>query len=250
MVAPTMPSAPVPVAAAARGRTPMYVIGAAALVVLLAFAGVLYAISSNKTPHSTSGSISTPPHGSLIYKADLAHGGWSGGTAPSPDPNGSITIGASGGAMDLSVTQDGGSMSGQFDGPGLKDYVAHLVLSADKGSDVEFDWAVRSRSSTESADVFLNIEVAEESMTLFLSPDGASNQALTAALPVGGLQNGTTMDLWIVVNGTNIQLWLGSKKVADVNETSASGATTPNFYLQGKKNAAIHLMTVTYYAVA
>jgi hypothetical protein len=87
-------------------------------------------------------------------------------------------------------------------------------------------------------------------MTLFLSPDGASNQALTAALPVGGLQNGTTMDLWIVVNGTNIQLWLGSKKVADVNETSASGATTPNFYMQGKKNAAIHLMTVTYYAVA
>jgi hypothetical protein len=115
---------------------------------------------------------------------------------------------------------------------------------------MEFDWAVRSRSSSETADVYLNIEVAQESMTLYLSPDGASNQALTAALSVPGLQSGGTLDLWITVNGADIKLYLGSKKVADVSETTVSGATTPNFYMQGKKNGTIHLLTVAYYALS
>lgn len=152
--------------------------------------------------------------------------------------------------MVLTITQDGGSMSGEFDGPGLRNYVAHLVFSATKGSDLEFDWAVRSRSSSETADVYLNTQVGQESMTLYLSPDGASTQPLTAALPLPGFQAGNTIDLWIVVNGSEIQLYLGSKKVADVTETSASGPTTPNFYMQGKKAGALNLLTVAYYAVS
>ena len=242
---------PPPSAARGRGLSPL-IIGAGVLVLLLAFAGVVYALGPGKgSTHSSTPAASTGlKHGSLIFQADLAHGGWSGGDIPSPDPNGSIKLDSSGGTLALEIQQDDASLSGEFDGPGLKNYIAHLVLRADTGSDLEFDWAVRSRASSETADVYLNIEVAQESMTLFLSPDGGNNQALTAALPVKGLQAGSTMDLWIAVNGTNIQLYLGSTKVADVNETSASGATTPNFYMQGKKNATMHLLTVAYYAVS
>jgi hypothetical protein len=250
------PAVPVPAAAptgpppaAARTRTPL-LIGAAVLVVLLALGGVLYAVNANRSPHSTAAGTAGPAHGSLIYEADLAHGGWNGGAPPSPNPDGSISLANATDGLTLKVLQDDASLSGEFDGPGLKNYVAHVVLRADSGTDMEFDWAVRSRSSTETADVFLSVQVSEESMTLFLSPDGASNQALTAALSVPGLQAGTTMDLWIVVNGSDIQLYLGSKKVADVHESNVSGATTPNFYLQGKKNGAMHVLTVAYYAVS
>jgi serine/threonine protein kinase len=245
--------APQPPRSTAQGRgvTP-FIIGAGVLVLLLALAGVVYAVGLNKgSTHTSTPAASTGvKHGSLINPVDLAHGGWSNNETPSPDPNGSITLANASDGLVLKIQQDDASLSGEFDGPGLKNYVAHVVLRADQGSDMEFDWAVRSRSSSETADVFLNIEVAEESMTLFLSPDGGSNQALTAALPVKGLQAGSTMDLWIVVNGKNIQLYLGSTRVGDVNETSASGATTPNFYMQGKKNATMHLLTVAYYAVS
>ena len=251
-VAPAPGAAP-PSAPRARGVAPWMFIAAGALVVLLAVAGVLYAVAGNKgSTHNTS----TPPaatgvkHGSLIYQADLAHGGFSNGDVPSPDPAGSMTLGMSSDGLVLKILQDDASVSGEFDGPSLKNYVAHLVLRADSGSDLEFDWAVRSRSSSETADVFLNIEVAQESMTLYLSPDGASNQALTAALPVAGLQAAKTMDLWIAVNGNDIQLYLDSKKVADVTETTVSGATTPNFYIQGKKNATLRVLTIAYYAVS
>ena len=257
---PTIAAAPVatPVAAASaaaasagarplRGRTPLLV-GAGVLVVLLALAGVIYAVSAGK--HPTSSTQAGVPHGSRVYQADLAHGGWSGGDVPSPDPAGSITIGTSGTGMALAITQDGGSLSGEFDGPSLKNYVANLVLNADAGSDLEFDWAVRGRASTETADVYLNINVTEETMTLYLSPDSASNQPLTAAILVSGLKDAKTMDLWIVVNGTNIQLYLGTKKVADVNETAASGAAPPGFYMQGNHNATLHLQTIAYYTVS
>jgi predicted Ser/Thr protein kinase len=244
---------PAPQRGGGRGRGPIWVIAGGALVVLLAVAGVLYAVAGNKggsTHTSTPAASTSVQHGSLIYQADLAHGGWSGGDVPSPDPNGSIKIESSNAGLVLTLNQDDASMSGEFDGPGLKNYVAHVLLRAGLGSDLEFDWAVRSRTSAETADVFLSFEVNEESMTLWLAPDGASNQPLTAALPVPGLQNGSPVDLWIVVNGTDVQLYLGSKKVADVMETSASGGTTPNFYIQGKKNAVMHILTVAYYAVS
>jgi len=236
-----------------RGRgKQLWVIGAGVLVVLLAVAGILYAVAANKGSSNTTTPVASTgvKHGSLIYQADLAHGGWSNNETPSPDPNGSITLANASDGLALAIQQDDAGMSGEFDGPALKNYVAHIVLFADKGSDVEFDWAVRSRASNEKADVFLNIAISQESMTLYLSPDNASNQALTAALPVSGLQAAKTLDLWISVNGTDIQLWLGSKKVADVTETTVSGATTPNFYIQGKKNAVVHLTTVVYYAVS
>ena len=188
--------------------------------------------------------------GRLINRVDLTHGGWRDNDIPSPDPNGSITLANGSDGLALAIQQKDAGMSGEFDGPALKNYVAHIVLFADKGSDMEFDWAVRSRSSSETADVFLNVAISQESMTLYLSPDGGSNQALTAAVPVPGLQAAKTMDLWILVNGTDIQLWLGSKKVADVTETTVSGPTTPNFYIQGQPKSVVHLTTVVYYAVS
>jgi len=232
-------------------RNRAVVIGAGVLVAVLALAGILWASGLGKSTRTSTAPpvANTPSHGSLIYQTDLAKGGWTDNHAPSPDPAGGMTIGSSSTSVDLKLNQDGASVSGEFDGPGLKNYVANVVLRADTGSDMEFDWAVRSRASNETADVFLNLQVNQESMTLYLSPDGASNQALTPALTVPGLQGGTTMDLWIVVNGSNIQLWLGSKKVADINETAASGGTTPNFYLQGK-SGTMHILAVRYYAVS
>ena len=234
----------------------MYVIGGGALILLLALAGVLYAISANK-PGTTTHAGSTPTaaagvqHGSLVNQIDLAHGGWSGGTAPSPDPAGSITVDTSSGSMALTITKDGGSMSGEFDGPRLKNYVSNLVFQPDKGSDLEFDWDLRNQQDNGPGNIFLSFDVANEVMTLWLAPiNGGSNQPLTSAIPVPGLQNGAKVDLWMVVNGDNIKLYLDSKKVADVNESTVTGAASPNFYIQGKNGAAIHLITIAYYTVS
>jgi hypothetical protein len=219
-------------------------------VVLLALGGVLYAVNANKPGHSTSGSNgSGPAHGSLIYQANLNQGAWGSGNVPSPDPTGSASLGYSGSSIDIKILADGASLSGEFDAPALKNYVADVVLRADAGSNFEFDWAVRSRASNETADVYLSFQVSEEAMTLYLSPDGASNQALAATTPVPGMKSGATVDLGIVVNGANIQVYLGGKKVIDVNESTVSGATTPGLYMNGKAGT-MHILGVRYYAVA
>jgi hypothetical protein len=225
---------------------PALLAGAGVLVVLLALAGVLYAMSASKrSTNSPPGTV--PAHGSLIFQAGLSKTAWS--TEPTPAPTGSASFAYPGASIDIKIVTDGAGLTGEFNAPALKNYVADLVMKVDAGSDFELDWFVRSRGATETADVALSIQVAQEAMTLYLAPDGASNQALAATIPIPGLQSGTTVELGIVVNGTSIQVYLGGKKVADARETTSTGATTPGFYMSGK-SGALHILALRYYAVS
>src|SRR5438270_1273413 len=92
---PPAPTAARPTAARARVVAPWMFIAAGALVVLLAVAGVLYAVAGNRggSAHGTTPAVGAGvKHGSLINPVDLSHGGWSNNETPSPDPNGSITL--------------------------------------------------------------------------------------------------------------------------------------------------------------
>ena len=249
------PTATAPAAAKApasflRGRRPL-LISAAILVVLVGLAGTVYAISNGRPTKNAAVTTTPSPgpaHGSLIYEAKLSPSAWSTGGAPSPNPAGSATV-TYGTSIDLKIQKDGAGLSGEFDGPALKNYVADLVLRVDQGSDFEVNWLVRNRSGSEHADVGLNIQVADETMTLYLSPDGASNQALAATVPVTGMQNGRTINLVMVVNGQSIALYLDGRRVVDVTESSATGGTTPSFEMDGK-SGALHILSLRYYAIA
>jgi len=229
--------------ASVRGNLRLLV-AAAALIALLALAGVLYAAS--RTPNQPT--QATLVHGSLIYDASLTKTTWSSGGEPSPDPAGSATFGY-GKAIDIHIVQDGAGLSGEFDGPSLKNYVSELALRVDPGSDFEINWRVRGSGPNEHAEVGLNIQVAQESMTLFLSPDVGNNQGLTAAIPVPGIQSGQLVRFGMLVNGPNISLFLDGKRVAEVHETSSTGATTPAFEMDGK-SGTLHIVSLRYYAVA
>ena len=111
------------------------------------------------------------------------------------------------------------------------------------------NWRVRGSGPNEAAQVGLNIQVSEESMTLYLSPDVGNNQALTAAIPLPGIQGGRVVHLGMLVNGPNISLYIDGKRVADVHETSSTGATTPAFDMDGK-SGTLHIVSLRYYAVA
>ena len=248
------PTATAPAAARAPRSSPLarrpLLIAAAILVVLVGLAGTVYAISNGRPTKTTAATTTPSPgptHGSLIYEAKLSPSAWSAGGVPSPNPAGSATV-TYGGSIDLKIQKDGAGLSGEFDGPALKNYVADLVFRVDQGSDFEVNWLVRNRSASEHADVGLNIQVADETMTLYLSPDGASNQALAATVPVTGLQNGRTINLVMVVNGQSIALYLDGRRVVDVTESTASGGTTPSFEMDGK-SGALHILSLRYYAV-
>jgi len=245
MAAPIDRQKPTPVPRAMPARRNLWLLaGAAALVALLALAGVLYAASRGPSQASPTGLA----HGSLIYDASLDKKAWSSGGEPSPDPVGSATL-AYGKSIDIHIAQDGAGLSGEFDGPSLKNYVSELVLSVDPGSDFEMNWRVRGSGPNEAAQVGLNIQVSEESMTLYLSPDVGNNQALTAAIPLPGIQGGRVVHLGMLVNGPNISLYIDGKRVADVHETSSTGATTPAFGMDGK-SGTLHIVSLRYYAVA
>ena len=242
--------APAPAVAAtprpARGFDRRLVIAAAVLVVLIAAGGVAYAILSQGPGTGTQLAFS---HGSLIYDLPLGAKAWSSGGEPSPDPAGSATIGYANRAIDIAIKNPGAGLSGEFDGPALKNYVSDLVFRVDAGSDFELDWAVRGQGPNESAEAGLSIQVAEETMTLYLSPNEGNNEALTAAIPVAGVQSGRRVELGFVVDGQRILLFLDGKRVADVTESKATGATTPRFYMGGNKGA-LHFVSLRYYAVA
>ena len=225
------------------------VVGAAALAALLVLGGVGYAIAASRGAQqgtgNPAGSVNAPAHGSLIYDATLNKSAWAGGE-PSPDPLGSITYGYSG-AIDIKVNKEA-SVSAEFDAPSLKSYVSHLVFHVDPGSDLNFDWSVRGQGPNEHASIYLAVDIPEETMTLVLSPDGADNQSLTATLQVPGLQSGRTFDLALAVNGTTIEIYVDGKRVAKVMDDRSTGATTPEFYLSGKKGA-LHIESLRYYAV-
>jgi len=235
---------PKPPPAAPPRRNRWLLIGAAAMIAALALAGLAYALSRGQSP-------SQPglAHGSLIYDASLTKTAWSSGGEPSPNPAGSASVGYGGRSIDIHIAQDGAGLSGEFDGPALKNYVSDLVIRVDAGSDFEVNWLVRGSGPNEAAEVDLNIQVADEAMTLYLSPNVGSNQALAATIPMTGLQAGKTIDIGTVVNGSSITLYLGAKQVAHVTETSSTGATTPRFEMDGK-SGTLHIISLRYYALA
>ncbi|HLZ93963.1 MAG TPA: serine/threonine-protein kinase [Candidatus Dormibacteraeota bacterium] len=248
---PTVPAAAPATAAPRRRRVDrrLLLIAAAALVVILAAGGVVYALASNQQ-HTTAGPQLAFAHGSLIYDLTLDRKAWSQGGDPSPDPAGSATVAyVPGKSIDIHITQDGAGVSGEFDGPSLKNYVSDLAIRATPGSDFELNWAVRGQGPDESAEVGLNVVVGEEAMTLYLSPNVGDNQALTPTLPVPGIQSGKIVHIGFVVDGQRIQLFLDGRKVADINESKATGATSPRFYMDGK-SGTLQFLSLRYYAVA
>ena len=252
VAAPAKAPAPNPALAAPSGprRTPtrIFAIAASAVVAALVIAGVGYALASSRgAPQSAgnnTGSVTGPAHGSLIYEAKVGKSVWN-GPEPSPDTAGGVSYAYSS-SIDIKVLKDTG-LSAEFDGPSLKNYVSHIVFHVDKGSDFSFDWSVRGQGPSENASIYLVVDIPEENLTLWLSPNGADNQPLIAAQPLPGLQNGRTYDLAVAVNGTTIQLYLDGKRVAQVSNDKATGATTPTFYLNGK-SGVLHIDSVRYYA--
>jgi serine/threonine protein kinase len=230
------------------GRRPI-AIGAAALVVLLVIGGLAYAAySGSKGPGQSTTTDPGLSHGSLIYDAKLSAAAWATDNAPTPNPARSGTLGYGGSSIDLRFIKDDVSFSGEFDAPALKEYVSHFVMKMDPGSDFEITWRIRGSGPTEAAEIGLNIQVAQEAMTLFLSPNVGSNQALAPTLPVPGLQSGRTIDIGVVVKGTTISLFVDGVRVAQATDTRSTGATTPGFDMDGK-SGALHILAVRYYAL-
>jgi serine/threonine protein kinase len=231
------------------GRRPL-VIGAAALVVLLVIGGLAYAAynGSKKGPGQSTPSNPGLSHGSLIYDAKLSAAAWATDETPTPNPAKSGTLGYGGSSIDLRFIKDDVSFSGEFDAPALKEYVSHLVIKVDPGSDFEITWRIRGPGPGEAAEIDLDMQVAQEAMTLYLSPNVGSNQALAPTLPLAGLQSGRTIDFGVVVKGTTVSLFVDGVRVAQATDSRSTGATTPGFYMDGK-SGALHILAVRYYAL-
>ena len=239
---------PRPPASPGQKRRPL-VIGAAALVVLLVIGGLAYAAyNGSKRPGQSITSDPGLSHGSLIYEAKLSAAAWATDETPTPNPAKSGTLGYGGSSIDLRFIKDDVSFSGQFDAPALKEYVAHYVMKVDVGSDFEITWHIRGPGPGEAAEIDLNMQVAQEAMTLYLSPNVGSNQALAPTLAVTGLQSGRTIDIGIVVKGTTVSLFVDGVRVAQATDNRSTGATTPGFYMDGK-SGALHILAVRYYAL-
>jgi hypothetical protein len=237
-----------PPASRPSGRRPM-AIGAAALVVLVIIGGLAYAAySGSKRPGQSTTSDPGLSHGSLIYDAKLSAAAWATDYAPTPDPAKSGTLAYGGSSIDLRLIKDDVSFSGEFDAPALKEYVAHFVMKVDAGSDFEITWHLRGSGPGEAAEIDLNMQVAQEAMTLYLSPNVGSNQALAPTLPLPGFQSGRTIDLGIVVKGTTVSLFVDGVRVAKATDPRSTGATAPGFYMDGK-SGALHILAVRYYAL-
>ena len=249
-------AAPLAAAAAtapqAPGRVPprLLAIAAAAVVAVLVLGGVGYAIAASRGNQDTGGNPTGnvsggPAHGSLIYDASKSKSVW-GDAEPSPDPAGSLTY-SYGNSIDMKIVK-ATSLYAEFDGPALKNYVSHLIFHVDSGSDFDFDWEVRGRGPNETADLYVQVDVPQETVTLWFAPDGSDNVRLTAALPMSGLQSGSTFDVALAVNDTTIQIFVNGKQVARVMETRVTGASQPAIYLEGKLGA-LHIESLRYYAV-
>jgi hypothetical protein len=204
--------------------------------------------NGSKRPGQSTTSDPGLSHGSLIYEAKLSAAAWATDETPTPDPAKSGTLGYGGSSIDLRILKDGANFSGEFDAPALKEYVSHFVMRVDQGSDFEVTWRIRGSGPTEAAEIGLNIEVAQEAMTLFLSPNVGSNQALAPTLPVPGLQSGRTIDIGVVVKGTTISLFVDGVRVAQATDNRSTGAAAPGFYMDGK-SGALHILAVRYYAL-
>ena len=168
--------------------------------------------------------------------------------APSPDPAESMAISYPSGSLDLHIVKPGAGLSAGFAGPALKNYVADFVFKADTGSDFGLNSQLLSAAGTEQAEVDLHIDVAQESMTLLLSPYSGSDQALLPTIAVPGLQRGTTTDIAVVVNAANITIYLNGNRSGQASETKATGPATPGFYMNGD-HGTLHILSLRYYAL-
>jgi hypothetical protein len=224
-------------------------IAAAAVVAVLVLGGVGYAIAASRggsqNTGNNTGSVTGPTHGSLIYDARKAKSVW-GAEEPSPDPVGSLTY-AYGNTIDLKLVKET-SVYAEFDGPALKNYVSQLVFHVDSGSDFEFDWEVRGRGPGETADMYVQLDIPQETITLWFAPDGADNVRLTTPLQMPGLQSGKTFDVTLAVNDNTTRIYVNGKQVAQVTESRVTGASQPAIYLDGK-SGALHIESLRYYAV-
>ena len=239
------PRAPTAVRSLPRSR----IFVAAGVIALLVVASVAVAVFALR-PGGTSGVQANkgPAHGSLIFAVQPAASAWSGGAEPSPDPEKSVGISYAGGSVDLKILKTGANLYGEFDGPRLKNYVADFVFKGDAGSDFGLNWEMIPGTDTESADVYLHIDFAQEDMTLVLAPHDGANEALTATIPIQRLQQGSTTDIAAVVNGGTITLYLNGNRVGQASETKASGAASPAINLSGD-HGALHILSLRYYAV-
>jgi hypothetical protein len=248
---PAVAPAPAPgVAAAVRGGLPRSrVLVAAGVIALLVVASVAVALVALR-PGSTSGVQATngPAHGSLLFDLKPTSAAWSGGAEPSPDPDKSIGISYTSSSIDLHILKTGAGIGAEFDGPKLKNYVADLTLKADTGSDFGLNWEMITAGDNESAEVYLHIDFAQETMTLILSPYSGSDQAMTATIPVPRLQQGITADIAAVVSSGSITIYLNGDKVGQGSETKASGATSPTLYMNGD-HGTLHILSMRYYAL-
>ena len=250
VAAPTLPqTVQRPAAFRPRFLTPWQTAAAVALVVVLAIVSVaLYLSGAHPGGTSSARTNAGPAHGSLVYEVKLNSSSWSGGTEPSPDPAQSMSIAYPGRSIDLHILKSGAGISAGFDGPSLKNYVADFILKADTGSDFDVNWQLIAAGDNEQAEVYLHIDVTGEAMTLILSPYSGSDQAMTATIPVPGLQRGTTADIAAVVDSGAITLYLNGNKVGEGSETKASGAASPGFYMNGT-SGTLHVLSLRYYAL-
>ncbi len=226
-------------------------IAAVAVVAVLVLGGAGYAIAASRGGQHPAGNpagsvAGGPAHGSLIYDAARSKSVW-GAEEPSPDPVGSLTY-AYGNTIDLKIVKET-SVYAEFDGPSLKNYVSHFVFHVDPGSDFYFDWEVRGRGPNETADMYVQVNVPQETITLWFSPDGADNQPLTASQRIAGLQGGGTYDVALAVNDTTIRIYVNGKQIATASESRVTGASQPAIYLDGK-SGALHIESLRYYAVS
>ena len=219
------------------------------LVALLAIVSVaVYLSGAHPGGSSNARSDTEPAHGSLVYDLKLNSTSWTGGTEPSPDPALSMSIAYPSGSIDLHILKSGAGISAGFDGPSLKNYVAHFVFKADGGSDFGVNWQLIAAGDNEKAEVYLHIDVAGETMTLILSPYDGSDQAMTASIPVPDLQQGTSADIAAVVNSGTVELYLNGSKVGEGSETRATGPASPGFYMNGT-SGTLHVQSLRYYAL-
>ena len=254
-IAPTV-RAPAPMPVTGPPRTPgaglltrnrvLIAAGVIAALVIASVAVALYALHPGGT--SAASNSGGPAHGSLIYEVKLDSSSWSGGAAPSPTPDGAIAIGYSAGSIDLKIQKTGADLYGTFDGPRLKNYVADFMFKADTGSDFTLNWEMIPRADNETADIYLHIDFADETMVLVLGPDNASNEFLTATIPAPGLQRGDTTEIAAVVDSGTVTLYLNGDKVGEASQTRASGAASPSIDLSGD-HGTLHILALSYYAL-
>lgn len=229
-------------------RVPVLV--ASALVATVVVAGVGYAVVVPRLPHLTaSTSGNAPSHGALVYDLKLSSGAWPGSVAPSPDPAGSVTIGYGASSLDVHIAQSGGGLGCQFAGPALKQYVADFQFRTDPGSDFEMNWQIRGSAGSEDAEVDLNIQVANEAMTLYLSPYQGEAQTLVGPASLAGVQGGRTVHVAVSVSGNTITVYVDGHKAGTATETKSTGAASPSLYIDGA-SGTLHILSLRYYAIS